>query len=359
MDEVSVYVYDECKRLHKFERSSAEQVVNIYDIAREAGVSIATVSRVVNGSSKVKESTRTKVEEILNKHRYAPSAFARGMVSGSMRTIGVMTVDIRDIYFGTLTHAVEQAFSTLGYNTLLCNTGGLPEQQLHYLDVLTSKKVDGIILVGSNYDDISLEKAVQATAGRIPVVMVNRDFTGKNIWSVICDEKQGMRDCTAHMLSRGYRDILYIKDTHTYSAARKVSGFRQGMEDAGYSVGDERIIETGKGIEGGIAAVEIIIKSGTPFNALMTGDDVTAAGVVKALHQVGRVPGKEIAVSGFNDSILALSTDPELTSVNSMAGEMGQTAVSILAEVLENGHPPQKTVLNPVLSVRASTLKPE
>ncbi len=333
--------------------------MNIYDIAREAGVSIATVSRVVNGSNKVKASTRTKVEEILHKHSYAPSAFARGMVSGSMRTIGVMTVDIRDIYFGSLTHAVEQEFSSIGYNTFLCNTGGLPEQQLHYLDVLTSKKVDGIILVGSNYDDISLEKAVQDTARNIPVVMVNRDFTGPNIWSVICDEKQGMRECVTHIVDRGHREILYIKDTNTYSAARKLSGFKQGMADAGYPCGDECIIETGKGIEGGIAAVEKILHKDRAFTALITGDDVTAAGVIKGLHRAGKVPGREIAVSGFNDSIIARSTDPELTSVNSMSSEMGRTAVAILTQVLENGQPPQKTVLNPVLTVRASTLLPE
>ena len=333
--------------------------MNIYDIAREAGVSIATVSRVVNGSSKVKESTRIKVEAILEKHSYAPSAFARGMVSGSMSTIGVMTVDIRDIYFGTVTHAVEQEFSLTGYNTFLCNTGGLPEQQLHYLEVLTNKKVDGIILVGSYFDDHGLEQAVQETAGKIPVVMVNRDLTGNNIWSVICDEKQGIRECVSHMVSRGHRSILYIKDTDTYSASRKLSGFHRGMQDAGLSVGPESVIETGKGIEGGIEAVEKILRVKTPFTALITGDDVTAAGVIKALHRAGIVPGRNVAVSGFNDSIISRSTDPELTSVNSLPTEMGRKAASILTSVLAGENPPQKTVLHPVLTVRQSTMTPE
>ncbi|WP_319415916.1 LacI family DNA-binding transcriptional regulator [Marispirochaeta aestuarii] len=226
--------------------------MNIYDIAREAGVSIATISRVLNGSPKVKESTRTRIERILEKHHYSPSAFARGMVYGSMHTIGVLTVDVRDLYFGTVTHTIEQAFSRSGYTTVLCNTGGIPERQLHYLELLTTKKVDGIILVGSYFDNRELEEAIRHVAARIPVIMLNRDLQGDNIWSVVCDEAQGISACVAHLSALGHRDIIYIRDTTTFSAMRKLSGFRRGMESAGLENAEAAVIETGKGIEGGI-----------------------------------------------------------------------------------------------------------
>lgn len=329
--------------------------MNIYDIAREAGVSIATVSRVLNDSPKVKESTRNRIEKILEKHRYAPSAFARGMVYGSMHTIGVLTVDVRDLYFGTVTHSIEQAFSRSGYTTVLCNTGGIPERQLHYLDLLTTKKVDGIILVGSYFDNRELEEAIRLVAGRIPVIMLNRELQGENIWSVVCDEARGIADCVAHLADREHRDIIYIKDASTYSAMRKLSGFRRGMEQAGFEQEAGVVIDTKKGIKGGTAGVLQAAEQGISFSAVVTGDDVCAAGVIKGLKKLGRIPGREVSVTGFNDSLLARSTDPELSSVNSRPEEMGETAVAILSKVLEGEAPPKTTLVQAELIIREST----
>lgn len=327
--------------------------MNIYDIAEEAGVSIATVSRVLNGSSKVKESTRTRIEEILKRNRYAPSVFARGMVSGSMRTVGVLAIDVRDIYYGTVTYAIEHAFLEEGYNTVLCNTGGLPERQLHYLSLLTARQVDGIILVGSAFKDQGLESALREVSADIPVVMLNRQLEGENIRSVICDEKQGTADCVAHLAAAGHRSIRYIQDTDTYSAIRKLEGFKAGMSAAGLPLGKESIIETVKGFAGGVSAAESL--AGSDFSALVTGDDLTAAGVCKGLRRIGRVPGRDTAVTGFNDSIIALSTDPELTSVDNRAEEMGKTASALLCRLLSGGDVPEVSILEPKLIIRAST----
>jgi LacI family transcriptional regulator len=328
--------------------------MNIYDIAQEAGVSIATVSRVLNGSPKVKKSTRQKVEGILERSRYSPSIFARGMVSGSMSTIGVLTIDVRDLYFGDVTYSIEHAFLESGYNTILCNTGGLPEQQLHYLSLLTAKNVDGIILVGSVFDDRSLEAAVLEVSKSIPVVMLNRLLQGPNIRSVICDEEAGLKECVAHLVRSGHRRIFYIRDTDTDSAMRKLSGFRAGMREAGLD--PDTVIVTGRGLGGGMDAVAQLSGRGAEYTALVTGDDVTAAGVCKGLRRIGRRPGIDTAVSGCNDSIIALSCEPELTSVDTRSRQMGETAVSILSQVLKGEEPPGITMVKPGLSIRKSTL---
>ena len=134
--------------------------MNIYDIAKEAGVSIATVSRVLNNKGTVSGATRAKVEAVLSRSGYTPSAIARGMVSKSMRTVAVLTVDIRVPHYAQQAYTIEQAFSHRGYEVILCNTGGGKEATVRYLRAVTEKQVDGIILVGSVFNAIGREPEV-------------------------------------------------------------------------------------------------------------------------------------------------------------------------------------------------------
>ena len=128
--------------------------MNIYDIAKEAGVSIATVSRVLNNKGTVSAATRARVEAILKQNNYTPSAIARGMVSKSMRTVAVLTVDIRVPHYARTAYTIEREFSRRGYEVILCNTGGDRAETLRYLQVVNQKQVDGIVLVGSVFDTI-------------------------------------------------------------------------------------------------------------------------------------------------------------------------------------------------------------
>ena len=147
--------------------------MNIYDIAKEAGVSIATVSRVLNGSENVRDLTRQKVEKVLKKYNYVPSAIARGLMTNSMKTIGIVTIDIRNLYYANVAHTIEQALRIIGFNSILCNTGYDIEQKIGYLRMLTEKKVDSVILVGSTFRDPLLDKPVLEISKQIPVIIVN------------------------------------------------------------------------------------------------------------------------------------------------------------------------------------------
>ena len=128
--------------------------MNIYDIAKEAGVSISTVSRVMNHKGNVNPETRKKVEEILEKNNYTPSAIARGMVSKSMKTVSVLTVDIRVPHYARTAYTIEREFSRRGYEVSLCNTGGELEETIKYLRTAREKKTDGIVLVGSVFNTL-------------------------------------------------------------------------------------------------------------------------------------------------------------------------------------------------------------
>ena len=329
--------------------------MNIYDIAREAGVSIATVSRVINNNSQVKENTRKKVEEILEKHNYTPNAIARGLVVKSMKTVGVLTIDIRDTYYANVAYTIEHEFSKLGFNVILCNTGGDAQEKIKYMKMLAEKKVDGLILVGSVFKDRKLDKAISDISGKMPIVMVNGFVEAPNIYSIFCDDSYGVSLCVDYLFRKGNKDIIYLQDAETYSAQSKSEGFRQGMKNNGLSLLPYSILRVERGLKGGAQAVEQLLDSGHAFTALIAGEDITAVGAMKKLKELGiDVPG-QVSVIGFNNSIISQCCDPDLTSVDNKMESTGIGAVRILNDVLEGRNVASKTVITPDLVVRKST----
>ena len=191
--------------------------MNIYDIAREANVSIATVSRVLNDSGNVRDVTKQRVEAVLKKHNYIPSGIARGMVTNSLKTIGIVTIDIRNLYYANVAHSIEQSLSILGFNTILCNTGYDSEQKINYLKMLVEKKVDSIILVGSPFKDPNWDKPIERISKNIPVIIVNGHFGYPNTYSVRCDDSKALEKCVEYLVSKGRKNFLYLYDAETFS----------------------------------------------------------------------------------------------------------------------------------------------
>lgn len=323
--------------------------MNIYDVAQEAGVSIATVSRVVNGKSVVSSKTREKVEAVLKRHNYTPSEIARGLVLNSIRTVGIMAVDIRDVYYANVAHTVEQELSKLGYTVILCNTGEDAKEKIRYMNILMKKKVDGIILVGSVFKDASLEGAIAGIAGKVPIVMINGFVDSPNVYSVICDDCSGVFQAVEYLIAQGRKKLVYLQDTNTFSARAKVEGFRKAMKSNKLEVNGNNLFRVRKGLEGGYEGMEMIAGKGISFDAALCGDDLTAIGSIRYLKDRGiPVPG-EVAVIGYNNSILAACCEPVLTSVDSRMFEMGRIAIEIFSKVMDGEHAEQKTYLQPGL----------
>ncbi len=329
--------------------------MNIYDIAKESGVSIATVSRVLNGSTSVSEKTRKKVEEVLKKFNYSPSAIARGLVAKSMKTIGILTIDIRDIYYAEVAYIIEQNFSKIGYNVILCNTGGDKQEKIDYLNMLAEKKVDGIILVGSVFKDKEIDQYIRIISESIPIVLVNGFIESQNIFSIICDDAYGISMCVNHLCSKGHKDILYFQDANTFSGQSKAQGFKHGMAKNNLEFSESSIIIVHKGLEDASAKVEELLNQDMKFSAIIASEDISAVGVIKKLSELKICVPDGIAVTGFNNSILSLCCTPELTTVDSMMETMGIGAVRILNDVLEGRTTPSKTVITPNLVIRKST----
>ena len=323
--------------------------MNIYDVAQEAGVSIATVSRVVNGKSSVSSKTKEKVEAVLQKHNYSPSEIARGLVLNSIRTVGIMAMDIRDVYYANVAYTVEQELSKLGYTVILCNTGEDTKEKIKYMKILMQKKVDGIILVGSVFKDASLEGAITGIAGKVPIVMINGFVDSHNVYSVICDDRNGVCQAAEYLIGQGRKELVYLQDTDSFSARAKVEGFRDAMRNNNMETGDNNLFKVKKGLEGGYEGIDMIASRGISLDAAVCGDDLTAIGAIRCLKDRGISIPDKVAVIGYNNSVLASCCEPVLTSVDSRMFEMGRTAIEVFSKVMDGEQVNQKTYLQPGL----------
>ena len=320
--------------------------MNIYDIAQKAGVSTATVSRVLNGSGSVSEKTRKKVSEVMEKEGYTPNVFARGLMVNSMKTIGVMTIDVRDLYYAHSIHAIENEARRLEYNVILCNTGDDISEKKKYLKLLLQKRVDGIILIGSVFKEKTDNHHITEASEEVPLVMINGHLEGQNIYSIMCDDRGATSNAVNHLVKLGHKDIVFLYDVETYSGMEKLGGFKSAMQEQGLPIGKETVIHTARGVEGGYEAVRQLLNSHVPFTAILVSEDLLAVGALRALAEAGiEVPGN-VSVIGYNNSVIAQCTRPALTSIDNKVDYISSTAVSHLISVISGVSVPHRTLVS-------------
>ena len=176
--------------------------MTIYDISEKAGVSIATVSRVLNGSSNVSEKTKQKVLDVINQCEYTPNAFARGLGLNTMKTIGIMCADSSDLYLAKAIYYIEQKLRANGYDSILCCTGYGLENKKSCMNLLINKKVDGIILVGSNfvYDKDTENRYILDAAAQVPVMLLNAALEAPNVYSILSDDFSSVYEATLQLI---------------------------------------------------------------------------------------------------------------------------------------------------------------
>lgn len=329
--------------------------MNIYDIAKKSGVSIATVSRAINGSGRVSEKTHEKIMAVMAELGYTPNVFARGLMINSMKTVGIMTIDVRDLYYAFSIHTIETGMRQKGYDIILCSTGeDLPEKR-KYLKLLLQKRVDGIFLIGSAFKEKTDNHHIIEASRHIPIVMVNGNVDGDNIYSVVCDDSYGIYSATGYLAGKGHRKIAYVYDADTYSGSEKIKGFRKAVNEYGLESGPASVIKTSQGIDGGINAVDRLLNSGWGFTAIVASEDILAAGIMKRLAGSGRKIPDDVSVAGFNNSIISRCTCPELTTVDSKVEAISSTAAKLLIDAFAGKNIPSRTVLTPELIIRQST----
>lgn len=319
--------------------------MNIYDIAKLAGVSIATVSRVVNGSDKVSDKTRDKVLSVINDAGYTPNVFAQGLGLNTMHTVGIMIPDISDAYMASAMSYIESGLNSYGYECILACSGYTKEQKMERLNLIISKKVDAIILVGSTYagsgEDTHETDYIREAAKTVPVFVINGLIDGENIFCTVCDDMNAMYSVVNELIKYGRKRILFMSNSHSYSARQKLAGYEKALKDNGLPVLGELKIHTRNRIH---YVRDMLLSYRTlQFDAVVTTDDAMAVGAVKFAAMNGlKVPG-DIEIIGYNDSNLCVACEPELSSIDNRVAQSCHDTVDALVELLHNRKKPDKS----------------
>lgn len=334
--------------------------LTIYDISKKAGVSIATVSRVLNGSDNVKASTREKVMSVIEKYDYTPNAYARGMGLHSLRTVGILCANSSDLFLAKAIYYLEQELHANGYESLLCCTGYDRNDIQSYVQLILSKKVDSLILVGSNFvSNIEEENDyIREASKQVPVMLLNASYNCANVYSTLCNDYSSMFEATSSLIRAGIDDILYLYDSNSYSGSKKLSGYKAAMKS--YKLVDYApLIQYYDGKTDQIDAITAFIQGiadrGVTFHGIIASDDVLAIGALKyASNNELSIP-EDLAIIGYNNSMLTACCLPELTSVDNRLENQTHQLIQTLLGVLSGEEMPAESIFSGKLIKRATT----
>lgn len=334
---------------------SSDASVSIYDVANTAGVSIATVSRVLNNNPNVSEKTREKVLHVLKTLNYQPSSIARAMVNKKMLTIGILTVDIRSHNYSVAAYSMERNLAQMGYSAIICNTFGSTEDNINSIRMLLDKGVSGFICIGSVFDKTFNETSIISDYSNVPFVVSNYSIEADNVCCVDFDENAGIEKAISHFIDRKRENIYFVRDVDSYSANKKAKCFLRQLTIHGFDQSKSLIIDTVRSIEGGKQAVDAIIQSGKPFDAILFNSDITAIGGMKRLKELGyRVP-EDVSVIGYNNTLYSQCSTPALTSVSTNFETVGSLSVTLLMGLINGTNTTNSVSIKPELIVRESS----
>lgn len=335
--------------------------MTIYDISEKAGVSIATVSRVLNGSSNVSEKTKQKVLDVIKQYEYTPNAFARGLGLNTMKTIGILCADSSDLYLAKAISYIEQMLRANGYDSILCCSGYNLDTKKSCMNLLLTKKVDGIILVGSNYiyENEAENQYIVNAAGQIPIMLLNAALDAANVYSIFSDDYRSMYEATHFLISTGLRDILFFYNSNSYSAKKKLAGYRNAMAEHNLLKNDT-LIQFYPGSHENIPAManhlNLLFQKGISFHGVIASDDSLALGAVKFARSMGiRIPD-DISIIGYNNSMLTTCSDPEITSIDNKLETLCQHLINTLMGVLSGKDMPKKSMFSGEIIKKGTTL---
>lgn len=334
--------------------------MNIYDVSNKAGVSIATVSRVMNGNPNVSDTTREKVLSVMKELGYTPNIFARGLGLNTMQTVGIMCTDSSDMYLANAVYYTEHELRIHGYNSILCCTGESLENKKQCINLLLSKRVDALILAGSQFLETKQKDNayIFSAAEQVPVMLINAYLEGENIYCTICDDYRAVYQITHALLSSGRTKLLYLYNINSYSGLRKKEGFLAALKNYGIPRNEQILQLCPNGIYETKDMVAALYRKAT-FDGVITSDDFLAVGALKyALEHHIQVP-KDLSIVGYNNSILATCAEPELTSIDTKVEALCVNTVNSLMRIFEGNDVPSCTTISANIVYRMTTeLKP-
>jgi len=334
-------------------------MATIKDVALRAGVSVTTVSHVVNDTRHVSAKGRERVEEAIRELGYVPNAMARSLKSNTTSTLGMLIPNSSNPYFAEIVRIVEDRCFGAGYTLVLCNTDDEPRRQSVYLQVLAERRIDGLIVVSTGAgDDDSL--VTQLHGLRIPTVLVDREIADPACDLVETAHMQGGLLAVRHLLSLGHKRIACIGGpVGVMPSEQRIEGWRMALAEAGAAPNADALLwRGGFTIQGGYEAMHAILRTEHAPSAVFVCNDLMAIGALRAAHESGVHVPDDLSIVGFDDIELSAYTSPPLTTVAQPKERIGALAVDMLLErVGGKRRDARKVVLQPELRVRASTAR--
>ncbi|MEP6774101.1 MAG: LacI family DNA-binding transcriptional regulator [Chloroflexota bacterium] len=330
---------------------------NIQDVAKHAGVSIATVSRVLNDSAPVKDEVRKRVEAAIEALSYRPNPAARSLRSNKSRIIGLLVSDIQNPFFMGLIRGVEDEALKHEYSVILCNSNESPPRERQYLDVLYMERVAGVIVVPTS-ENLGEETLRRFRERGVPIIAVDRRVRDPSIDAVLSDSIRGAREAVGHLIANGYRRIGIITGPESVTTGReRLESYRQTLISAGIPTNRELERIGNFTIESGYMLTEQLLDLAPRPDALFIANNMMTLGALNAIHARGlRIP-EDVAIVSYDYTQWAVPGPVSLTSVMQPARELGSTAALRLFQRLRNPEisSRQEIILAPTLQIGESS----
>jgi LacI family transcriptional regulator len=333
------------------EPATSGPTVTLEMMARAAGVSPSTVSRILNGSASVSPAKQAAVDEAIRKLNFKPNPVARGLAGGRTLSVGVLTQTISSPFYGEALHGIEDSLEQAGYMPLFVSGHWQETGERKALDALLTRRVDGLIVLAGRLSNQDLD----AYSKMVPLVVVGRTVSGPGLFSLDFDNRAGGYLATRHLIECGHQRIAFIAgDMAHQDALDRQTGYEEALADARIPLDPALVIPGDFTEAGGLMAVNRLLENRLPFTAIFAANDQTAIGAALGLYRKNvRVPD-DVSLVGFDDLAPARYAIPPLTTVKQSVYEMGcQAALAMLA--LLRGQTPEVTLPPPQLVPREST----
>lgn len=335
--------------------------VNIRDVAREANVSMSTVSRVINSNYPVKEETRIRVEKAVKKLNFTPNTLARSLISQNTKTIGILVPSINNLFFPTVIKAIEYELRIKGYSIYLCDTDDSASEEIKYIKSLMGRQVDGIIVIDPKTENMK-NGFYETVSNDIPLVSINGYNSNINCNFVLNDEASGARQAMQYLLNLGHDNIIFIRGKESYSYDIKEKVYNEFMEE-NKLISQKEIVDIGEGnssetVDGTMNIMSEKLKKLKELKvplAVFACNDLMAVGVMNACRIMNfDVPG-DVSIIGFDNSYISTIVEPKLTTVDQNMYLLGENAAKMLVDIIENNNGKiSKIVLKTKLIIRNS-----
>lgn len=333
--------------------------MNIYDISKKSGVSIATVSRVINGSSRVRPETRSRILAVMQEMGYAPSRAASMLGGGASKTVGILAASTADPFLAEGVALTERQLLESGYDSILICTGYAQDERERAMKLLSVRSVDGVICIGSDF--VSKDPAQQAylkeTAEKLPLLLVNGYLPGSGAVCAYADEENAMKAAAVRLLQT-HKRVLYLSVSDSSSARRKERGYDAALEASGIKKRAELKLRLTGDLNAMTQQIADRLTGGLVFDAVLAEQDAAALAAFKALRRRKIKVPKEVEIIGCNNSLLARACEPELTSIdNHLETLCREGTAALLALLTDMKAEVNRTICIPADLVERSSTK--